>query len=356
MFEPIYAWVESGVEAWIDVLGTDKLGDIDETGVVLMQPVDGMLYTYAITFDTEDTVFGPSCITGYIIIEPEDEIEWLDEAETLAYLEELQLYRLVDETVIPMIEFDFEPKCEMEEHFHLAECYDELGELICELPVHEHDADCRFAPAPVIPETTEEPEVPAEPEASVEPETSVEPEASEEPEVTEEPEASAEPTVEPTVEPDPTEKPLEDLKTEDNLVKDEIVLEQETELIPDQLVEEDLIPDATEEPEMPEVPEVNAEDDTAEEVVAQRSIKVTISEQNDENGILYIGDSVVLTAELNGFDGLGITCEWECAPIDETGAVCGEWAATGVTGLTHSFVADEDNLMSAWRLRVTIVE
>ena len=88
----------------------------------------------------------------------------------------------------------------------------------------------------------------------------------------------------------------------------------------------------------------------AEEIVP-KSVLVAMS-YNTET--LQLGSVITLTATLTGFDGLEYTAVWQRAAADSEGHITGEWQDVKAGTLTHTYTLAEDNLLTAWRLCVTV--
>lgn len=96
----------------------------------------------------------------------------------------------------------------------------------------------------------------------------------------------------------------------------------------------------TEEPALEEEPEVPVE----------RSVHVSVSFDTEK---LQLGSQVTLTAVLNGFDG-GYTCRWQNASADAEGNINGDWQDTDITSDSFTYTLMQDNLLTAWRVCVTV--
>lgn len=88
-----------------------------------------------------------------------------------------------------------------------------------------------------------------------------------------------------------------------------------------------------------------SEEPIAEAPVAPRSVSIVSNIAPDE---IQLGDTIVLTAVLSGFDGATVEIVWERM-------VDGAWLATGQTGATLAFTVDEYNPEGAWRVAVTVL-
>lgn len=71
---------------------------------------------------------------------------------------------------------------------------------------------------------------------------------------------------------------------------------------------------------------------------------------------LMLGSRITLTAALIGYEGQDCACHWQCAAADETGVVVGPWQDVPSAELTYSYVLTKENLLTAWRMRVTLYD
>lgn len=117
--------------------------------------------------------------------------------------------------------------------------------------------------------------------------------------------------------------------------------EPEAEPTEEPAAEEEPVTEPTEEPAPEEEPEVPVE----------RSVHVSYN-----SGMLQIGSTVTLTAELTGFEGVDYTTVWQYALVNADGELVGEWQDGESGTLTYTYILNEDNLNYAWRMRVTINE
>ena len=125
------------------------------------------------------------------------------------------------------------------------------------------------------------------------------------------PEPTAEATAEPTV--DPTQEPTAE-------------------------------PDPTTEP-TPEATEA-----ATEAVEATQAPERSVSIQMDVPANLQMGDTVTLTATLNGFDGLSVALQWQYSVDGQ------QWFdAQGATDTVYAFQVSEETSGSMWRLAVTVL-
>lgn len=174
-----------------------------------------------------------------------------------------------------------------------------------ESPTEQEEPDEIQTPdEPATPAPTEEPTEPeaptpeptetAEPAETAEPDETKEPDAEETPAPTESPEATDTPV--PTESPVPTETPA------------------------------------------PAVP---------------RSVGISAASDTDP---LQIGSRITLTAELSGYDGLDYVCCWQAAAARSDGSIVGEWRNVQNGGQTFTYVLTEENLLTAWRVCVSVNE
>ena len=186
-----------------------------------------------------------------------------------------------------------------------------------ESPAEQEEPDETQTPdEPATPAPTEEPTEPeaptpestetAEPAETAEPDETKEPDAEETPAPTESPEATDTPV--PTETPTATSTPV---PTES--------------------------PVPTETP-VPAVP---------------RSVGISVASDTDP---LQIGSRITLTAELSGYDGLDYVCRWQAAAARSDGSIVGEWRKVQSGGQTFTYVLTEENLLTAWRVCVSVNE
>lgn len=69
--------------------------------------------------------------------------------------------------------------------------------------------------------------------------------------------------------------------------------------------------------------------------------------------VLSLGSRITLTATLVGYEGLDYLCRWQYADADRNGSVVGEWQDAKSGEMTFSYVLTDENLLTAWRMRVT---
>lgn len=296
-------------------------------------------------FDTKETVNSKSVEIAWFTANPA-EIEWIAEEDLAAASESMIVYRKANGNLVPYISFEY-PEVEVEPTEAPAEEEEIEIELIIEVlvPVEESEVIEPEATEPV--EETEPAEAPvdepviddgliADNLVAVEPETV--PEVDENGMIVEE--------LAPVEEIVPEEIPAEETPAEE-IPAEETDAEELPSVADEELPSvEDTLIDST------EASETVVETDAEEIVVPELSVVATMYASSET---VALGDTITVKAELIGYEGLVYTCEWECAVMDETGAVVGEWQSTGITDLEHSFVLDETNAHVAWRLR-TVVE
>ena len=90
----------------------------------------------------------------------------------------------------------------------------------------------------------------------------------------------------------------------------------------------------------------------AEEQPVERTILVSFTCDTEA---LRLGSRVTLTATLVGYEGLNYTCCWQYAAADAQGNIIGPWKKAG-EGLSYTYTLQEDNLLTGWRMCVTIHE
>ena len=96
---------------------------------------------------------------------------------------------------------------------------------------------------------------------------------------------------------------------------------------------------------------VNAQQN--EEAEAERRITVSAASDTAE---LELGSRITLTAELEGYEGLDYACCWQYAAADRDGNIVGEWQDAQADSLSFGYVLTEENLLTAWRMCVTVNE
>lgn len=103
-----------------------------------------------------------------------------------------------------------------------------------------------------------------------------------------------------------------------------------------------------------EQPETDPAEETApaEEQPVERTILVSFTCDTEA---LRLGSRVTLTATLVGYEGLNYTCCWQYAAADAQGNIIGPWKKAG-EGLSYTYTLQEDNLLTGWRMCVTIHE
>ena len=186
-----------------------------------------------------------------------------------------------------------------------------------ESPAEQEEPDETQTPdEPATPAPTEEPtgtEAPtpestetAEPAETAEPDETKEPDAEETPAPTESPEATDTPV--PTETPTATSTPVPT---------------------------ESPVPTETPAPAVP------------------RSVGISVASDTDP---LQIGSRITLTAELSGYDGLDYVCCWQAAAARSDGSIVGEWRNVQNGGQTFTYVLTEENLLTAWRVCVSVNE
>ena len=84
-----------------------------------------------------------------------------------------------------------------------------------------------------------------------------------------------------------------------------------------------------------------------------RSVGISVASDTDP---LQIGSRITLTAELSGYDGLDYVCRWQAAAARSDGSIVGEWRNVQSGGQTFTYVLTEENLLTAWRVCVSVNE
>lgn len=97
-------------------------------------------------------------------------------------------------------------------------------------------------------------------------------------------------------------------------------------------------------PEASQAPEEIAEEE--QPALPERSLSLIASTPASE---LKMGDEVLLTAVLNGYEGAQVQIDWERM-------VDGEWQSIGQSGRTLLIKVDEQTAQSSWRFTVTVLE
>ena len=356
VYVPVYAKIPADTELFADKELTEELGNLTGSEILIVIEESAEQWLYMALFDTKETVNSDSVEIAWFTANPA-EIEWIAEEDLAAAAERMIVYRKANGNLVPYISFEY-PEIEAEPTEAPVEEEEIEIELIIEVlvPVEEPEAtEPVEEPAPI--EEAEPADAPvdepiiddgliADNLVAVEPETV--PEVDENGMIVEE--------LAPVEETVPEEVPAEEIVAEEipaeEPVTEEIPAEgTDTEELPSVVDEElpsveDTLIDST------EASETVVETDAEEIVVPELSVVATMYASSET---VALGDTITVKAELIGYEGLVYTCEWECAVMDETGAVVGEWQPTGITALEHSFVLDETNAHVAWRLR-TVVE
>ena len=84
-----------------------------------------------------------------------------------------------------------------------------------------------------------------------------------------------------------------------------------------------------------------------------RKVTILVSRDTEE---LQLGSQITLTAVLEGYEGVPYTCVWQYATADRDGNIVGEWQDAQTDVLSLSYTLTEDNLLTAWRLRVVAAD
>lgn len=186
-----------------------------------------------------------------------------------------------------------------------------------ESPTEQEEPDEIQTPdEPATPAPTEEP---TEPEAPTpEPTETAEPAETAEPDETKEPDAEETPA--PTESPEATDTP-----------------------VPTETPTATSTPVPTESPVPTETPAP----------AVPRSVGISVASDTDP---LQIGSRITLTAELSGYDGLDYVCCWQAAAARSDGSIVGEWRNVQNGGQTFTYVLTEENLLTAWRVCVSVNE
>ena len=107
----------------------------------------------------------------------------------------------------------------------------------------------------------------------------------------------------------------------------------------------------TEQPAEPQ-PVENAQP-TEQPAEPARKVTILVSRDTEE---LQLGSQITLTAVLEGYEGVPYTCCWQYATADRDGNIVGEWQDAQTDVLSLSYTLTEDNLLTAWRLRVVAAD
>lgn len=94
-------------------------------------------------------------------------------------------------------------------------------------------------------------------------------------------------------------------------------------------------------------PEATAENATPKSVIVTTSY---------DTETLQLGSQITLTATLTGYEGLNYTCYWQYAAASSDGSIIGEWQNAQSGELSFTYVLTEKNLLTAWRMCVTVNE
>lgn len=95
------------------------------------------------------------------------------------------------------------------------------------------------------------------------------------------------------------------------------------------------------------VPDATAENTTPKSVIVTTSY---------DTETLQLGSQITLTAMLTGYEGLNYTCYWQYAAASSDGSIIGEWQNAQSGDLSFTYVLTEKNLLTAWRMCVTVNE
>ena len=180
----------------------------------------------------------------------------------------------------------------------------------------------------------------------------------EEPDETQTPDepATPAPTEEPTEPEAPTPEPTETAEPAETAEPDETKeLDAEETPAPTESPEATDTPVPTETPTATSTP-VPTESPVPTETPAPavpRSVGISAASDTDP---LQIGSRITLTAELSGYDGLDYVCCWQAAAARSDGSIVGEWRNVQNGGQTFTYVLTEENLLTAWRVCVSVNE
>ena len=107
----------------------------------------------------------------------------------------------------------------------------------------------------------------------------------------------------------------------------------------------------TEQPAAPQP--VESAQPTEQPAEPARKVTILVSRDTEE---LQLGSQITLTAVLEGYEGVPYTCCWQYATADRDGNIVGEWQDAQTDVLSLSYTLTEDNLLTAWRLRVVAAD
>ena len=107
----------------------------------------------------------------------------------------------------------------------------------------------------------------------------------------------------------------------------------------------------TEQPAAPQP--VESAQPTEQPAEPARKVTILVSRDTEE---LQLGSQITLTAVLEGYEGVPYTCVWQYATADRDGNIVGEWQDAQTDVLSLSYTLTEDNLLTAWRLRVVAAD
>ena len=83
----------------------------------------------------------------------------------------------------------------------------------------------------------------------------------------------------------------------------------------------------------------------------ERTIQISSSCDTET---LQLGSRITLTAKLAGYEGVNYTCCWQYAAADAEGNIVSEWKDAESDSLSYTYTLNEDNLLTAWRMRVLV--
>ena len=88
-----------------------------------------------------------------------------------------------------------------------------------------------------------------------------------------------------------------------------------------------------------------------EDVSEPKSVVVRASCDSE---CMQLGSRITLTAVLAGYDETEYTCRWQWAGVGSDGSILGEWRDAQRTDMSFTYVLTEENLLTAWRMCVTV--
>lgn len=148
----------------------------------------------------------------------------------------------------------------------------------------------------------------------------------------------------------PTPEPTELPELDEALIPDETATPAPT--LP--ALEEELIPDApTEAPDETPGEAEEEEMEIVEDIPLNRFVSVSAAYNTEA---LQLGSEITLTAQLSGYENAAVSCVWQYAAANSEGEIIGEWQDSENTDLSFTYTLTAENLLTAWRMSVTVNE